>query len=771
MVVAYLPRSSVQSLRLVNRESERKVSAELFKTVVVPFKPEIYGISDDLSGETWPFGYHSGQHDSPQDSSAIMLQDKGMRVFQGFGRYIDRFAMSFELDYNILAEPPVKCDQEAVTTFWGTYRWPFNNYSRYMQLEGLEQVADQTRTMTKALEYINNAKELGLSIDGGLGWLDGPDINQRVVLEHRKLKVFGKSRFVVDKRRNAFKSKQSNVSISIPTRNLRSLDRMNGRELENEIGNRTMAEQMVPEADYNADLSRSVRIWRDSEGQGVALDSDSVASSSSPDTASTSQDFDDVLQDDVETWPGSTINQATVSRDDVKSLPLRPNELSNAQREVLLETEWAQRAFMQSYCIAIIDNPSTFRTITKLTLARLPSRHLSILNRADFWASLMQLSNVSLAIIPEWRDITKSSSGLVEDAQVPPSQSILAVYEILNDQIGPRESIKTLHFEWICGGEYANGMFARNRNILAAPFVSDAMDMVSRVHHAIDILSLPHIEKLSLKNCWVSPHILLHMTKLLRSQALQSLVLHSVSLSAPGSRDVPGPANPRAQNAAQHAFLLNGHVGGVFPGLLNGQHAPVLQAEFQPQALQGAAVPTAIQAALLNLQQLATQPVEWNHPAIIQPFWQPHHSSWAYFIDRITPSRTLGDMRRASDSRQQLSSTMPTRLKSIVFESCGYIRLPLDLDHSFIDPDHPIHYENQSNSTRRNLLEAVMMKSRDHTLGTIVNHMNERESETLQSVWGLQLGWGKAGKKMAARAAADGIRAPGQGRFRGVVVQ
>lgn len=747
MVVAYLPRSSVQSLRLVNRESERKVSAELFKTVVVPFKPEIYGISDDLSGETWPFGYHRRQHDNPQDSSAIMLQDKGMRIFQGFGRYIGRFAMAFELDYNILAKPPVKCDQKAVTTFWGTYRWPFNNYSRYMQLEGLEQVADQTRTMTKAFEYINNAKELGLSIDGGLGWLDGPDINQRVVLEHQKLQVFGKSRFVVDKRTNAFQSKQCGVSISIPTRNLRSPGRINGHGPDNEVRNRTMAEQMVPEADYNADLSRSVGSWRDSKGQGIALDLDSVAGSSSLDTACTLQDFDDVLQDDAETWPGSIINRATASRDAIKSISLRPNDLSNAQREVLLETEWAQRAFMQSYCIAIIDNPSTFRTIAKLTLARLPSRHLSILNRADFWASLMQLNNVSLAVIPEWRDITKSSSGLVEDAEVLPSQSILAVYEILNDQIGPRQSIKTLHFEWICGGEYANGMFARNRNILAAPFVSNAMDMVSRVHHAIEILSLPHIEELSLKNCWVSPHILLRMTKLLRSQALQSLALHSVSLSAPGSRNVPEPVNMHGQNAAQDAFLLNGHVGGVFPGLFNGQHAPVLQAGFPPQA------------------------VGWTHPAIIQPLWQPHHGSWAYFIARITPSRPLADMHRASDSRQQLSSTMPTRLKSIVFESCGYIRLPLELNHNLIDPDRPIHHENQWDSTRRNLLEAVMMKSRDHTLGTIVNHMNERESETLQSVWGLQLGWAKASNRMAARATADGIAAPGQGRFRGVVVQ
>jgi hypothetical protein len=54
-------------MRLVNKEFDSKICQALFKVVVVPFRPEIYGITSD--GE------------SPQ--SAVMLQDKGMRVFQG----------------------------------------------------------------------------------------------------------------------------------------------------------------------------------------------------------------------------------------------------------------------------------------------------------------------------------------------------------------------------------------------------------------------------------------------------------------------------------------------------------------------------------------------------------------------------------------------------------------------------------------------------------------------------------------------------------------
>ena len=74
--------------------------------------------------------------------------------------------MSFEIDHEKLASPPRKSDQEVLISFWGLYRWPFKTYNRYSQLEGLEQTADETRTMAKALKYINTAKELGLSIGG-----------------------------------------------------------------------------------------------------------------------------------------------------------------------------------------------------------------------------------------------------------------------------------------------------------------------------------------------------------------------------------------------------------------------------------------------------------------------------------------------------------------------------------------------------------------------------------------------------------------------------
>lgn len=67
LIIQYLPRSTIQDMRLVSREFEANVSEYLFKYVVVPFRPEIYGILSEPS----------------TSQSSIMLQDKGMRIFQG----------------------------------------------------------------------------------------------------------------------------------------------------------------------------------------------------------------------------------------------------------------------------------------------------------------------------------------------------------------------------------------------------------------------------------------------------------------------------------------------------------------------------------------------------------------------------------------------------------------------------------------------------------------------------------------------------------------
>lgn len=62
-------------MRLVCREFDNKICQALFRVVVVPFRPEIYGIASETENALM--------------QSSVMLQDQGMRVFQGYIDLLD----------------------------------------------------------------------------------------------------------------------------------------------------------------------------------------------------------------------------------------------------------------------------------------------------------------------------------------------------------------------------------------------------------------------------------------------------------------------------------------------------------------------------------------------------------------------------------------------------------------------------------------------------------------------------------------------------------
>jgi hypothetical protein len=700
-------------MRLVSREFEEKVSRDLFHTVVVPFRPEIYDIADEKKEEATP-GSHTnsflrslnGIPMSPGNPS-VVLQDKGMRVFQGFGRHIHRFAMSFELDENVLRNPPMKSDQEAITSFWGIYCWPFQKYHRYTQFEGLERTADETMTMAKAFRFVDNARELGLSIDGGLGWLSGPDINCRLrdQINAHSVPVFGASRFYSEGLLD--KENAESCSPGLP---------LSGNI---DIPRRGALEQILREAGYEGEgLAQSLQTLLESEGQ-----------------TRTSTSY-------TETYPDvSQSLQPSSSNDDVDNkrqhpFPIVPNDLTNPQKEVLLETEWAQRAFVQSYALAIIDNPNAFENITTLTIARIPSRHLANLKRADFWASLPRLSNINLGVIPDWRDITKLPTGYVEDTRIKPSQSVSEVYQILCNHVSRKASIKTLHFEWLCGGEEAPGLFARNKHILPAPLVPFAMDMINNGPETVKALSLPHIEHLSLKNCWLSPHILLYLTREYKIGILKSLTLRSVSLCAPVlSHDQT--LSQLTQYAARNPF--------------RSQNSP-----------------KSSDRSSRSNNALVIQPAQATSASNSEGIKAPR-GSWADFLDAVVSDQvfksTTHDLYQESDPMR-----LTLRPLSIVFDSCGYVRLQCDLDQTMLDPPVPPPGDTQELATRRDALESYMMKIQEQTLGTIINHIQAGEAQILEESWKLGIGWGHECQARMVQSLDDGIRVPGKGRFRGIVL-
>lgn len=676
--------------------------------------------------------------------------------------------MSFEIDQEKLANPPRKSDQEAITSFWGLYRWPFKTYNRYSQLEGLEQTADETRTMAKALRFVDCAKELGLSIDGGLGWLAGPDINQRVAERGGSFVVFGASKFIPEKPR--------------PSRAARLFGLPN-TEAGQSASLQSSFERMLQEAGYDGEtLESSIQMLLETEGlshEAPSTASGPWESSNTPNLleqwrrprrrmafdllgnhTTTAQDnyraeiFDEeMLEDDVAVQRAlSSMPKPSTTKSETCSL--KPNDLTNAQREMLLEMEWAQNAFMQSWAIAIMDNHQIFLQIETLNIARLPNKHLSILRREDFWDSLPELKSLSLAIIPDWREVKKEATSWVQDTRLAPSQSVQGAYDLISQQISRRKNIKTLHFEWLGGGEYAPGLFARNHHILAAPVVSQAMHMVNRSQQH-PVLTLPHIEHLSLKNCWVSPHILSRFLGSMRKGVLESITLDSVSLTAMvPSHAAPNPVTPaaavqNAQNAAGAAAANNMIMNLQGAAAAQFQNGPFIQAG-QPPTAPVAPVPNNSNNQLAWLDA-------------------PRQGSWADIINNITPGKTLADIRYERETGPEPEPKPTTNLSKLSFTSCGYARLPLDFDQSILDPTIPVSAQTAAMTKRINDIDPHMMKPADFTMGIIVNHIDAVETSALENAWNMNVGWRFSRTELYADALLDGVMSAGIGRFDGLI--
>ncbi|KAK6601673.1 f-box domain-containing protein [Botrytis cinerea] len=728
LIIKNLPRSTIHKMRLVNHEFEANVSEYLFKYVVVPFRPEIYGIASEPS----------------TSHSSILLQDKGMRIFQGFGRHIRHFAMSFEVDIAKLTKPP--------------------EYNRYAQLEGLEQKADETRTMTKAFQFVVAAEELGLSIDGGLGWLAGPDVNHKVIQRGEKPAVFGSTRFEPESepapKQNMrphqvtppFRTELLNDTRSLLQRVFQesgyggeqinqylSLSHPNGGPASAHTQDGVPHAPSIPYTDFEEGIARILGnhfgsgnpavVDEEEEDDDERLNAEDRVSTDGEDESNGQSEGN--VSNNVPERSGFNAALGRKPRLTSKGIPLKPNDLTCAQKEMLLELEWAQRAFMQTFTIAVIDSPVTFAGVKKLTIARLPNRHLPNLIRDDFWNSLPNLLELSLGIIPDWRELVKLPTSWVQDIKLRPSKAVTGVFQLLSKQISRRQQIESLHFEWVGGGEYAPGLFCRNQHILAAPIVSDSMSMVSRKGEK-EVLSLPYIKNLSLKNCWLSPHLLTRFVNDLKQCSLESLTLDSVSLTAfirPGQH--PMPRANHQQNALAQAMAVD---MAANMGFANNHHLAAHAALFPPNM---PAVPPFLAAAP-----------------------QPRSCQW------------LADLRHSNESSAEPQPKTQSSLKQLVFKSCGYARLPLEFNQSAI---HEGGSEQRGSvpagvTKRINDYESIMMKPGDSLLASITNAMSDLEVEVLQNVWNMTLGWGNLPTQLTTEANHDGILRAGLGRFNGFIV-
>jgi hypothetical protein len=613
-IIQHLDRDDVKSLRLVSRELNDYTSQAAFKTVVVPFNTEIYGM---LEQEAKPDrkGKKRARISRPEywwknANGDEVYNGHGLDVFRGFGRHILRYGMSFEMNEHSLSAPPSKSTTEQKISFWGNYDWPFEEYRRFDAVAGLESAADETPRMKTAFSELTKVKELALSVDSGLGWLNGPDRSIRARILQVPPRIFGSLQHVPDRRSQAqrelwhhIEDAHTNAGEDI---RIASLYRLEGAR---------------PLTD-----TQESRLLASAQPSLPFLDSHIAHDAAPHDTAETvvSQSLDDTHLSDRHILGSSTANagvlftSSTLQCNDAAHVlsPIVPASLSQAQKEWLLETEWAQRAFLSSYMLSVIDNPTTFESIHTLNISSLSDRYISALNRQDFWDSLPNLSDVTLMVIPGWRSVEKDEAGYVATPSVDPTDQVDTLCGLLQAQVAPRAMISKLKVGYATGGEHAEGLYARNKLLMPAPlfplrarmhadptigFIDTATVQDANMLR-LALARFPHLEELTLRNCWITPSALLQFVKVHDGHALKELTLDSVSLTA-----VLRPSgNVHAVNAAQQAMLGNAPVvhqvlgpnmNNNAAGNVGGNVAPANQAY-------GQALNNHIQNLVTQLQQM-----------------------------------------------------------------------------------------------------------------------------------------------------------------------
>ncbi|KAL1296709.1 hypothetical protein AAFC00_000183 [Neodothiora populina] len=633
-ITQHLSRDDIKSMRLVSKEFERGVSHSLFNTVVVPFNTELYEmieqdrcIKRDLDGKGSVDDQGSSfanmklhWKNAREDAEDKVYKGHGLRVFEGFGSHIRRFGMSFEIREDSLSNPPQKKALDQLNSYFGSYDWPTTEYTRFEKLAGLERTADETSQMKLAFSYLHEVRHLALSLDSGLGWMSGPDKSMRSRILQRDPPVFGDSSHGVlsaqQKQReylwDILDSSYSNVG--------KADELIEGRlqfcGLASSPSNiQALSENAYQNTNMWANLDPKILDSMDNDGPGsddanhkpptgllyVKVDRHEPLGSPPPfiedvETRLVSPDmFANCL---AEADSGTRVNK-----------PFAPANLDKHQKEWLLEAEWAQKAFLISYMLAIVDNGPVFSNVTTLNLARISSRHVPLLYRHDFWGALPSLGDLTVAVTPDWRTIEQDEAGFVETVDVKPSKAHYAFYTLLKDYIGIRRSIKKINFGWAAGGEHEEGCYGRNNHILPAP-ITLLPSTVQFTENDQDMLTLAHVEHLTLSNCWLSPPSLVNFVKNLKTAAVKGITFDSVSLTAHPRFTV---ANGGNQNAVygQAAWLP---LWGFQPGVTLAQpyvHTPAAAQQFAALFWQGPQEgqphPVWAQTMLQQMQHMMTQ--------------------------------------------------------------------------------------------------------------------------------------------------------------------
>ena len=723
-IARYCSHDTLKNMRLVNKNFESKLSNRVFGTAVVPFNSGIYGmmVHDspakaivDIEGKGKAGGIPLVQKFPAREV------DDGMKIFKAWGNNVRKFAMAFEVDEEQLCNHPKKGKYEHHTTFWGPYKWPHPFYSRYEVVEGLEKKADEFRCMSLALSYLKEVRELGLSLDSGLGWIAGPDISDRARIFQEKPSIFGHSHpfHDLDAKRD-WTEKLKELGLC-PKKY-----QIDGKLITTAEGPLRRNAYDFYECTVHLDAGRPFLTFPDSDESSDPCKETLIfgginLSLVAPNSRLVPNPLHHIRNVEHGTKDSS-----------YKSASLVPNNLTTAQKEWLLETEWAQRAFLSSYCMALTDNSQAFENVESLTIAKLSSRYLAALQRDDFWKALPNLNTLTIKVSADFRDIQKTDSGIVEAPDIMPSRAATPFYKLVEGYIANVASIRTLNLGYFGGGEHQGGIFGRNQHVLPAPLYDFSN------HHNTNIpsvLRLPYVEHLTLTNCWVAPATLISVVQTATPE-MRKLTLNSVSLTThyAGNEREPSPLE-----------------NGVYP---------------VPMGL-----PRLYDPEIGNLWASRGYTPDPNAQS------SPNHwlitggrkGSWRDVIDKITPGPTIDLLRYAYQHMDIPPKVRTGPLERIDFVSCGYVRLP---DQEGLDQDGigeivirpPIA---SLEKRAMDLIPVMMHRNSDLLLGQIVPSLPEEELAIFRECFPMTIGWGDDNTKYHNHE--DGQPTGGCGRFSGHV--
>lgn len=802
-VAAHLSRDDIKSMRLVCKEFEEKVCGTLFRTSVVPFNTELYDMIVDgtksNNRNTQPANKGKGKgkmraldeeseyawKNAKEDREGKVYHGHGLRVFQGFGPYIRRFGMSFEVSESQLSVTPGKQLLDPVESYHGSYEWPSMNYARFAKLNRLEETADETSRMKAAFSNLSVVSELGLSVRNGLGWLNGPDRSFRNKLLDQPEAVFGNS--------NVSKDRQQTLARELLS-TLRQCYTRAGREAsfkEIVLEQYRLATPMCNIPGLKETCYVDTHLWSSTDEE--ILKAANFKSTSG----------------EVQVLCANSEMAATTA---LFEPDLSPNELKKEQKEWLLETEWAQRAFLESYVLAVMDNPEVFSQVTTLNMATLSSGLLPMMSRSMFWDALPSLTAVTVHISADWRTVQKDEAAYAETKLKNPSDALRDFYQLLTG-IASRDYIKKLDVGWADGGEHAQGIYGRNSNILPAPVSQLDQSLALR---PMDLLVFPHVEHLTLSNCWITPPMLEGLVSRHADKKLKKLTLDSVSLTSwphpssqaqqaqvaafaianwqaqmqqqPAAVAAPGQPQPTpqqqlalAQQQFQQQFQQMNQIFNAQPAQGPG-FQPILPAlaappQNQPPHQQQAAGLQPMLPALAAPPPNPPGPPHHQQPTSNHIQWMEGHrqGSWPDLLNKISPGPTFTDYLPPPEPWEDQRPPRPaTTLQTLELISCGYARLEhnSNFDQSAfvavgINGSRDRHMSTWFRARALALKSFMLDASRDKYLGNIVQSMPQRELDALLFAWSLREGWADAGK--AEEPEFDGYLAGGTARVSGSI--